>query len=397
MGGSLRVGRVLGFEVRLDYSWFLVLAIFTAGLGWAVFPSVYEVRPPASWVLGFGATLLLFASVLVHELAHAVAARRCGVAVQSITLFLFGGIAQIKDDPPSPRAEVLIAAAGPLVSVLVGLAALGASLAAPESRLLAPAVVLTNYVGWANILLAVFNMVPGFPLDGGRLLRGVLWAVTGNFRLATRWASAAGQLFGAVLMAYGLIFRVLLAHQPGGFWLVFVGWFLYSAARAAYEQHVLRHALHGLAASSLMASDVPQVDADLRVPGFVDQYVLRYDQPAYPVVRDGEMTGLIVVDDVRKLDRELWGVTSIGVLARTPDTMPAIDDSVDAWDAVLEMTERDLPRLLVLREGELVGFLSRDSVGQAIRRRLDRRFARRGDRTARFINRERARSRGWAP
>jgi Zn-dependent protease/CBS domain-containing protein len=397
MGGSLRVGSVLGFEVRLDYSWFLVLVIFTVGLGWTVFPSVYDIRPPASWVLGFVATLLLFGSVLIHELAHAVAARRCGVAVQAITLFLFGGVAQIKDDPPSPRAELLIAAAGPLVSLLVGLAALGASLAAPEARLLAPAVVLTNYLGWTNILLAVFNMVPGFPLDGGRLLRGVLWAVTGNLRLATRWASAAGQLFGGALIVYGLVFRVLLAHQPGGFWLVFVGWFLYSAARAAYEQHVLRHALLGLAASSLMASDVPQVDADLRVPGFVDQYVLRYDQPAYPVLRDGEMTGVVLVDDVRKLDRDLWGVTSIGVLARTPEDTATIPDTTDAWDAVLEMTERDLPRLLVVREGELIGFLSRESVGQALRRRLDRRAAGRGGRTAAFINRERARTRGWAP
>lgn len=361
MGGSVRLGSLLGFEIRLDFSWLLILALTTWSLSSGVFPSVYHFGPAISWVLGFSAALLLFGSVLLHELSHALVARQHGAEVTGITLFLFGGVAQLKDEPSTPRAEFLIAGAGPLVSLLLGAACFGLSLSLPVHGVLRPGTALLNYLGIVNIALALFNLVPGFPLDGGRMLRSAIWHFTGNLREATRWASLLGQGFGYLLMGYGL-FRVLLAHDLSGLWMAFVGWFLSSAAQSAYQQLLLRRALSGVPVSDVMTNEVPQIDGDMRIPEFVSDFVLQHDHSVYPVVRRGEFMGVVSVDDVRHLERDVWGVTCVGALAHQPEEERVVHQYQDAWDALTQMMENDAPRLLVLDNGRLQGIVSREAI-----------------------------------
>jgi Zn-dependent protease/CBS domain-containing protein len=361
MGGSIRLGSLLGFEIRLDFSWFLVLCLTTWSLSSGVFPTVYHFSPAMSWPLGFTAALLLFASVLVHELSHALAARQQGMEVTGITLFLFGGVAQLKEEPSSPRAEFLIAGVGPVTSLALGAACLGLSLSLPIHGMLRPVAAVLNYLGIVNIALALFNLVPGFPLDGGRLLRSVIWHFTGSLRAATRWASMCGQGFGYLMMGYGLL-RVVLHRDLSGLWVVFVGWFLSSAAQSAYQQLLLRRALSGVPVSDIMTNEVPQVDGDLRIPEFVSNYLLQHDYSTYPVFRHGEFMGVVSVEDVRHLERDTWGVTCVGALAHQPDEERVVRHNQDAWAALTQMEETDAPRLLVIDNGQLQGIVSREAI-----------------------------------
>jgi len=360
MGGSIRLGSLLGFEIKLDLSWFLVLCLTTWSLASGVFPAVYHFNTVMSWALGFAAAILLFVSVLIHELSHALVARQHGIEVTGITLFLFGGVAQLKDEPPSPRSEFLIAGVGPLTSMALGVATLGLSLWLPLHGMLRPAAAVLNYLGIVNIALAVFNLVPGFPLDGGRLLRSTIWHFTGSLREATRWASMFGQGFGYLMIGYG-VFRVVV-HEFSGLWMVFVGWFLSSAAQSAYQQLLLQRALCGVPVSDLMTNDVPQVDGDMRIPEFVTGYVLQHDYSTYPVLRHGEFMGVVSIEDVRHLDRAVWGVTCVGALAHQPDEERMVAHNQDAWYALKQMVEYDAPRLLVINEGRLQGIVSRDAI-----------------------------------
>jgi Zn-dependent protease len=357
----MRLGRLLGFEIRLDASWFLVFGLLTWSLAMGVFPAVYGFGPGASWALGILAALLLFASVVAHELSHAVVARMFKIEVSAITLFLFGGVAQIKGEPGTPLAELLIAAAGPIVSFLLGMACLGLSWTAPTLAVLRPAVAIVNYLGVINVALALFNLIPGFPLDGGRILRAIVWRITGSLARATKCASASGQFFGWAMILWGL-FRFAAAHDLGGLWLVFVGWFLNSSAQAAYQQIILRKALQGVAIGELVTDEVPQVDGDIRIPAFVQNYLLRHDYPVYPVVRKGEFMGIVTVEDVKKLERDFWGVTSVGALARVPDEERVVEDDRDAWDVLTQMLEHDASRLLVVQHGKLLGIVSREAI-----------------------------------
>lgn len=368
MAGGIRLGRVLGFEVRLDYSWFVVFLLAAWSLARGVFPEVYRFDPETSWRLGILGALLLFGSVLVHEISHAVVARRFGLEVEGITLFLLGGVAQIKEDPPTPRAELYIAAVGPLVSLWVGLACLAASTGlAGEPLFQAPAALL-HYVGIMNLALALFNMIPGFPLDGGRILRSAIWRFTGDIRTATRWASRGGLLLAWLLILYGAG-RVLLAGDLSGFWLVLVGWFLNGAAAGAYHQVLLRGALQGVSVADVMSREIPAVDADLRLPQFAEQYLMRYSYTGYPVVREGEFIGVVTVEDIRSLRRDLWGVTSIGVLAHCPDERRVVQDDQEAWDALVQMLESRATRLLVLHGSRVSGSVSRAAILRLLRQR----------------------------
>jgi Zn-dependent protease/CBS domain-containing protein len=368
MGGSIRLGRVLDIEVRLDYSWFLVFFFMVWALSSRVFPGLFDFGPAINAVLGTAAALLLFASVLVHEFSHALVARRHGIEVSGITLFLFGGVAQIKGEPESPKAEFQIAAVGPATSFGIGFLCLALAWLTGTALGAAPLAALFTYLGMINIILALFNLVPGFPLDGGRILRSAIWHLTGNLRKATRWSSNVGQTFAWLLIGYGLY---QLFHQNlGGLWSICIGWFLNNAAESAYQQLLMRRALQGVPIEEAVIHDVPEVDAELRIPEFVDRYLLRYDYSAYPVTRDGELVGVVTVEDVRSLEREYWGVTAVGSIAHAADEERIIFARADAWTALTQMIEADVPRLLVMQDGRPVGFVSRESILRLIQRRM---------------------------
>ena len=367
MGSGIRLGSIRGIEIRLDYSWFLIFFILSWTLGMGVFPAAYRLPQPLALALGAVASVLLFASVLVHELSHAVVARAHGTEVAGITLFLFGGVARIKGEPETPKAEFLIAAVGPLVSFLIGLFCLGIWLAigGPQTLLasvpLQAAGALVNYLGIINIVLALFNLVPGFPLDGGRILRSALWAWTRDLVKATRWASRGGQLFGWLFIGRGL-WEIVIESRFSGIWEVLIGGFLAMSARAAYQQLLLRRTLGDLSVSQVMSEDAHAVDGDMRIPEFVDRYLRPGEQQAFPVFRHGEFMGLVTAEDVARLERNLWGVTCVAALARIPEDEGVVDESQNAWAALTQMVESNRPRLLVMRDGKLEGIVSRESI-----------------------------------
>jgi len=369
MGGSIRLGTVFGFEVRLDYSWFVVFAVLAWNLSRFVFPRDYQFDPATSWVLGISAALLLFASVLVHEISHGLVARRFGIEVTGITLFLFGGVAQIKGEPSSPKQEFLIAVVGPVVSLLLGCACIPLSWSLAALPAWRAAAALTNYVGFINLALAAFNMVPGFPLDGGRILRSFLWQVSGNLRRSTRWAANFGHVFAWLLIAAGVLLLVL-NRDPGGLWLIFVGWFLNNAAEGAYQQVILRRALEGVPVSEVMTHDLPVIDADMPIPRFVDTYLLREDHTVYPISLAGEFVGVVTAADIRTLDRDLWSATSVGTLAHAPDETALIRADQNAWEAFSQMVESDAHRLLVMDQDRVHGVVCRESISSLLQRRI---------------------------
>jgi Zn-dependent protease/CBS domain-containing protein len=367
--GGVRLGRVAGIEVRVDWSWFPVYGFLAWTLAGGIFGRMFHFAPGPSWALGLLAALLLFGSVLFHELSHAVVARRLGMEVAGITLFLFGGVAQINGEPPTPRAEFCVAVAGPLASLFLGFACLGAAWALPPVAGARPPAALLTYLGVVNLCLALFNLIPAFPLDGGRILRSALWQLTGSLRHATQWASRSGRVFGLGLVGYGLVWEVALHGEVSGLWLALVGWYLHGAAVAAYQQVWLRGALSGVPVLEAMTDEVPVVDGDLRIPQFVEEFLLRHGQAAYPLVRDGELLGVVTLEDVQRLERNLWGVTCVGVLARMPEEQRVVEDDQDAWTALTQMLEAGTSRLLVVHHGRLRGIISREGLLKLVQRR----------------------------
>ncbi len=244
--GGIKLGRVLGFDISIDWSWLLIffLVVFTLASGY--YPLNHpEFSVTLDWELAVISALLLFAAVLIHELSHSLVSRQYGTPVRGITLFLFGGVSQISDEPHSAREEFWMAIAGPLTSIGLGiifyfLSGAGTLFGWPQ-----PVLAVVGYLAMINIMLGVFNLIPGFPLDGGRVLRSIIWGITDNLDNATRWASYMGQGFGYLLMAFG--FALVLAGQlVGGLWMIFIGWFLTGAARSSYQQLMIREALSGV-------------------------------------------------------------------------------------------------------------------------------------------------------
>lgn len=370
--GGIRLGKLLGFDINIDWSWLLIffLVVYTLALGY--FPVFYpEFGVALNWTLAVVAALLLFSSVLVHELSHSVMSRKYGNEVKGITLFLFGGVSQTTDEPGTAREEFWMAIVGPLTSF--ALAALfyvlgGAGLVFGWPT---PAVAVLGYLAFINLLLGAFNLVPGFPLDGGRVLRSIIWGATDNLIKATRYASYVGQGFGYLLMAFGF-FWVIGGNLIGGLWMVFIGWFLTGAARQSYQQLQMRQALSGVRIEQVMTTDVPVIPADISVRRFVDDQLLRHEYSCYPVVReeDDDVVGVIGAEEVRKVPSSEWDRVLVGEVAHAIDNAYKVRAEDDAWDALVRLTSQDVCRLMVMDDGHLKGTVGRDSVFRLVQTKL---------------------------
>lgn len=358
--GSLPAGRVFGIPVYLHFSWFLVVALFSWSLAQGYFPTRYPDLPAAAyWSRGLSATLLLFASVLAHEFGHALVARRLGVGVESITLFIFGGVASLSDEPLSGGDEVKIAAAGPAVSLAAALLFHAASLGTGGS----PAAV-ARLLAHLNLVLVVFNLVPAFPLDGGRILRGLLWRRRGRMQ-ATRIAVRFGTGFAYLLFAYGAL--GLLAGQVGaGLWSIFIGWFLRSASRAAYQQVSLEHALAGIPVRDVVSEDGAAVPAEATVQEAVTGHFVRHGRDGFPVTRDGKVVGLIGLEDLREVPRGEWSRATVEEVMRPVDAETTIRGDSDLVEALRRLATARGNRLLVRSgDGAILGLVTQ---GELLRR-----------------------------
>jgi Zn-dependent protease/CBS domain-containing protein len=356
--GGFRLGSVLDFDIRIDFSWFIIFFLILWTFSRGVFPAVLPGREAATYLLmGAAGTLLFFASLLAHELAHALVARRKGIPIEGITLFIFGGMAHAKMEFEKPGDEFQVAGVGPLSSfVIAGLFWLVAVLGV-EAGWPAAVTSVALYLAFINVALAVFNLLPGFPLDGGRLFRAAVWKATGDLTRATRWASNGGKVLGYLLMGFGLL-SFFAGNLIGGLWMVLIGWFVRMAAEASFAQHRLRESLRGVYAHTMMTPDPVTVPPDVSLQEFVDEHVFRGRHQSYPVVEDGHPLGLITLERVKQVPREEWPVRSIGDAMVTAENGLVVDPDEEMTEVLEKLGGSRVRRVLVARNGELVGIIT---------------------------------------
>ena len=356
---TIPLGRIFGIVIDLDYSWFLVFGLFTWVLAVSYFPSEFKNWSNAEyWLMGGLTAVMFFVSVLLHELGHSLVAKRYKVQVPRITLFIFGGVSQIAGEPPSAGAEFWIAVAGPVVSfALAALFALLEPLVTPISPLLATA----KYLALINGMLAVFNLIPGFPLDGGRVFRAIVWGVSHNFRRATLIAADTGRLIGFLFIAFG-VWLALRGNFFNGLWIAFIGWFLESAAVAQVQQQVMQGLLAGHKVSEAMGRDYAPISAGTTLERVVHDHVLTSGRRSFVVISDSEVVGLLTLPAIRKVPRAQWPTTTALQAVIPAEQMQWIRPDAELWTAMEKMGRNGVGQLPVMTDKTILGMLSRDDL-----------------------------------
>jgi Zn-dependent protease len=352
-GTRWRLFRLLGIPINVDPSWLIILALLTWSLIDVFVKEVPGLSTPAHWALGLGVALAFFACIVLHELGHAVVARASGIPIRGITLFLFGGVAEMEEEPSSAGRELGMALAGPAVSaVLAGLFWVLAGLAS-ELAVVLP----LKYLAGINLAVLVFNLVPAFPLDGGRVLRAILWGALGSLRRATYWASLCGQAFAWLLIGLGVM-QLFAGQIVQGIWLGLIGLFVNNAARGSYEMVMVRQALRGQPVSRFMHREPIVVPPDVGLRGWVEDYVYRYHRKMFPVSSNGHVMGVISTQALAGYPREEWDRHTVGE-AMSADLAPfRIAPDADALQALEQMQRQGTSRLLVMEGDRLVGIIT---------------------------------------
>ena len=363
MTSSIPLGRILGIRIGIHWSWLVVFALIAWTLASGIFPSTNPGLSHASYVwMAIVASILFFASLLLHELGHAVQARREGMEIDGITLWLFGGVARFKGMFPSAGAEFRIAIAGPLVSLALGLLfALGAWAISTRESIDGVAA----WLGYINLTLLVFNMLPALPLDGGRVLRSILWHVRGSFRWATRVAASIGRGFAFLFIGAGL-FLFIFQGSFSGAWLAFVGWFLFQAATAEDRYLLVHDALGDLRVADVMIRDPVTLRPHVSIGRFMDQVAWSRRYTTYPVVEDGRPLGLLAFRCVAAVPRAEWDTRLVGECMIPRDRVPVLRPTQSAVDALATLSDGDVHRGFVLDGDRLVGFLSITDLTRAL-------------------------------
>lgn len=380
MRTDFTIGRLLGIRIKIDWSWLLIFILVAWNLS-TLFGEIHQTWSlTIRWGVALIGALLFFLSVLAHEMAHSLMAQRQGVPVRSITLFLFGGVSNIQREPPSPGAELLITIVGPITSIIIGILATtaGAALAPLGTELslsdptamasqLSPVATVLLWLGPINVFLGLFNLIPGFPLDGGRLLRSLLWEITNNLRRATRLAAWVGQGFAWLMIIAGIamVFGVSLpffGSGLSGLWLVFIGWFLNGAARQSYRQVVVFDMLEDVPVDRLMRHNPLTVSATSSVADFVEEHLMETDQRAFPVTEGGELVGLVTLQDVRNSSRERWETTRVMDIMTPTAELLTLPPTEEADEALRKLQQQDVRQLPIVEDGQLIGLLRRRDI-----------------------------------
>jgi Zn-dependent protease/predicted transcriptional regulator len=357
---QITIGRIFGIKIGLHYSWFLIALLIVFSLS-----SQFHSSNPA-WgdgvilTLALATALLFFISLLLHELAHSLVAKANELPVKEITLFALGGVSQIEKNPLSAKVEFWMAIVGPLTSAVIG------GICLTLARLIGdassnPWIAMLLWLGYINLSLAAFNVIPGYPLDGGRVLRAIIWWKTGNADRSTQSAAKVGQAVAYVFIAFG-IFRFFGGAGIGGLWITFIGWFLLQAARESYSQVGLAHAFEGVRVADVMTRDCPTVDGWLNLENFVEQELLRTGRRCFFVVDKGEITGLVTPHEIKQIDRAKWPFTTVRDVMRSVDDLHAVAPEASLSSALESMSRYDLNQLPVISNRHLEGVLSRAEV-----------------------------------
>ncbi|MDE3153847.1 MAG: site-2 protease family protein [Acidobacteriota bacterium] len=361
---QIALGRVLGIPIGLDYSWFLIFALITWALASSYYPVEFPTWAPAMyWVMGALTAVMLFVSVLLHELGHSAVALRFRIPVRSITLFIFGGVAQIATDPPGALAEFLVAAAGPLVSFTLAALFDGLKGLAPAGGALFG---LLEYLAYINAALAIFNLIPGFPLDGGRVFRAIVWAVTRDMRRATWVAAMVGRGFAFLFILYG-VWQVFAGRFADGLWIAFIGWFLDNAAAGQIQQQAVQGRLAGHTVAQVMDPHVPAVDGTMTLQEVVDGHVMRTGDRAFLVMEAAGAAGLLTFHRITEVPRDDWPSTAASQVMVPFDRVHSVAPDTPVWQALQQMEQTGASQLPVVTEGRVVGLVSRQDVGAFLR------------------------------
>lgn len=356
---GFRLGRIFGLEISIDLSWLIILVLVVWSFSTALFPSVAPDLPGSTHaVMGVVAALLFFGSLLAHEIAHSLVAEAKGIEVEAITLFIFGGVSRMRDEARTPEDEFLIAVVGPVSSLLIALLFWGVHTAAGAAGWGTAVVEVTRYLAYLNVLLAGFNLLPGFPLDGGRLFRAAVWWWKEDLETATRWASLGGQALGMLLAGFGLL-QLFAGNLLGGLWLGFIGWFLANGAKMSYRQHILRAGMEGVTAADAMTPDPDVVGPDLTVARLVEEHFLRSKHGAYPVVEDGEPIGLVTMEETREVPRDRWEEVRVREVMVPVDEEVRVAPGEELFEVIRKLGASPARRVLVVDEnGGLAGIVS---------------------------------------
>jgi Zn-dependent protease/CBS domain-containing protein len=367
--------KVAGVQIAIDYSWLIIFALVLWSLSAGYFPALHpDYTHTEYWIVGLVATLMFFASIVTHELSHAIVANRLGQPVERISLFIFGGMAHLGHEPTSARDELKIAAAGPITSFVLGAFFLAIPRVFGLNESFSMWASVFNYLGFINFALGLFNLLPGFPLDGGRILRAVLWQRSGDFRQATARASEWGKG-----IAYGLIFlgalQIFAGSLLGGMWLIFIALFLKGAASSSYQSLVIEQVLGSLQVNDLMVRAPITIDADTTVADAIGDHFMRHGHGGYPVMRDGRVVGLISLSQIRECAAEERASKRISEIMRSLDPAIVIAPAAPVSNALRQMAESDSGRLLVMEQERLIGLITRSAIAHFIMLRSQLGFA----------------------
>ncbi len=369
MRTSWRIGSLFGIEIRIDSSWIVIFTFVTWALASFYFPKRFAGWPQWQyWLIGLVTSLLFFVSVLGHELTHSLVAKRQGEEVRSITLFILGGVAELKGEPESPSREFSMAFVGPLSSMII--AVFFWSISALVRDISLPLWALTRYLGLINLIIGIFNLIPGFPMDGGRVLRAIIWKITGNLRQSTRIASVTGQVMAFLFIMFGIVLifsRVFF----NGLWMIFIGWFIHSAAVRGYKQVVVKDMLKDIRAKDLMNREFETISRDLPLQELIDEHILKMRQRAFLVFDRGQLYGIISLDDVKKVPKESWATTSVGEIMTPKERLETVLPEDDGTSVLAKLTAKDINQVPVVK-GEIVeGMLCRSDVLQFLQLRAE--------------------------
>jgi Zn-dependent protease/predicted transcriptional regulator len=357
-GRTVSLFKIFGFEIKVDISWLILAALVTWSLASGLFPEYYkDLSRTYYWWMGAAGAAGLFLSIVFHELAHSLVARSYGISMKGITLFIFGGVAEMEDDPPNPRTEFFMAIVGPLSSAAISLFLFLIIFWGKDRSWPVTINGVLAYLAWLNIVLAVFNLVPAFPLDGGRVLRSALWSWKKNLRWATAIAAKVGSGLGITLIILGVI-SLFMGNFVGGLWWFMIGLFIRSAAQRSYQQLLARGLFHAKKVKDLMVKNPLTVPRSISLTEFVNEYVYKHHFQMYPVLSLGRLTGCISVNQVAVIPREEWSTQTVGAVALPCNEGTTVGPEEDANKALEVMNRIGNGRLMVVDGDQLVGIIA---------------------------------------
>lgn len=359
MKNAIRLGKIKGIEIEINYSWLIVFGLITYLLATSYLPTMYPGwQVGLQWAIGGTMALLLFVSVLFHELSHSLVSKKLGVDVKKISLFIFGGVSQMEEEPDEPKKELKIAFAGPAMSLFQAALFLLLSTVLRNAGIPEVLMAIFVYIYSVNFVLAIFNLIPAFPMDGGRVLRAIIWHFSKNLEKATKIASSIGGMFGYLLIFLG-IFLILGGDLINGIWFLFIGWYIHQTSQSAYQYTIMTNRFNKIHVSEFMTEKVMAVDDHLSVQELVDNYFYKHKYTTFPVIRNGEAIGIVNIDSVRKIPKESWSRTAVGSIT-TPlgdSLVVSPDDTVTtAMEKILGNT---IGRVLVMDHAKLIGIVSK--------------------------------------